>query len=302
LIGFWPPQILLEGKHNIQHGEATGVRKLQFLRYDLQQQPRTFKQGAWAMTLEGTLRGIALGAGAMYFFDPVQGRRRRALVRDQFIGLFHRTGDFFDKAFRDAQHRIEGTIAETSNLFQHEQVSDEVLVERVRSKIGRYCSHPRALEVVSQDGRIVLSGTVLKQELPRLLSAVWGTRGVREVEDHTTSHAEAGTISDLQGGRYRSGDVSELFQANWAPATRLFMGGVGTMLMLNCLARRNLGAALMGSVGFGLVMTSMSNCAVQTLEGKASSRQRRRDETAARGETAHSGHYMQSSVTASPAE
>jgi hypothetical protein len=210
--------------------------------------------------LEGLLKGAALGAGAMFFFDPVRGNRRRALVRDQFIKFSHRTGDFFDKAIRDAEHRIEGTMAELSGALHHEQVSDDVLVERVRSKIGRCVSHPRAIEVSAHQGCVVLSGPVLAEEVPSLLGCVWRVRGVRGVEDQTTPHAEPGNISDLQGGRSRSGDIPELLQANWAPATRLFMGGVGTWLMLSCLLRRNLSSFLWGTLGFGLVAASATGC------------------------------------------
>jgi hypothetical protein len=196
----------------------------------------------------------------MFFLDPVRGRRRRGLVRDQIISFTRRCGDFFDKALRDAQHRIEGTIAETSASFRHEQVDDDVLVERVRSKIGRHVSHPRAIEVSAHDGHVVLSGAILRNEVPGLLSAVWGVRGVLDVEDRTTPHTEAGNVSDLQGGRQRWGDEPEILQANWAPATRLFMGGIGTWLLLGCLARRNLASMAWGTIGFGLLLNSMSHC------------------------------------------
>jgi hypothetical protein len=219
--------------------------------------------------LEGLLRGIAVGAGAMFFLDPVRGNRRRALVRDQFTGLTHRTGDFFDKAMRDAQHRMEGTVAEATAALRKEELSDDVLLARVRSKLGRYVSHPRAIEVSAHDGHVVLSGPVLQEEIPGLLSAVWGVRGVRDVEDRTTKHEEAGNISDLQGGQCRSGDVPEIFQANWAPATRLFMGGLGSLLLLNCLTRRSLGSMLWGTLGCGLVMASAANCGVQNIVSSA---------------------------------
>jgi hypothetical protein len=199
----------------------------------------------------------------MFFFDPVRGNRRRALVRDQFTRLTHRTGCFFDKAVRDLQHRVEGTMAECSAALRQEEASDDVLSARVRSKLGRYVSHPRAIEVSAHEGRVVLSGPVLQDEVPGLLSAVWGVRGVKEIEDHTTPHQESANISDLQGGRHRAGNVPELFQANWAPATRLFMGGLGSLLLLNCLTRRGIGSMLWGTIGCGLVMASAANCNAQ---------------------------------------
>jgi hypothetical protein len=212
------------------------------------------------MSFTGMLRGLAIGAGAMYFLDPDRGRRRRALVRDQWRGLSHLTGDFFDKALRDAQNRFEGTLAEVAGMMHQEELSEEVLVDRVRSKLGRYVSHPRAIEVSVHDGRVVLSGAILESELPGLMRAVRSVRGVRGVDNRTTPHAEAGNVSDLQGGRARFGEQPDVMQANWAPSTRLFMGGLGSLLMLNCLVRRNLSSMLLGTLGFGLVSSSMSHC------------------------------------------
>jgi hypothetical protein len=211
----------------------------------------------------GLLRGAALGAGAMYFLDPIQGRRRRSLVRDQFTGLTHRIGNFIDKAVRDAEHRIVGTVSEFRGSLSHEQISDDVLVERVRSKIGRCVSHPRAIEVSAYEGRIVLSGPVLEHEVPELLKAVWGVRGVQKVEDHTITHTEAENLPELRGGRQRAGGRSDPLQANWSPATRLFMGGLGTLWMVNCATRRTPGAVALGTLGFGLFLTSMQNCNMQ---------------------------------------
>ena len=51
------------------------------------------------------LTGFALGAAFMYAFDPTGGRRRRALVRDQFTRLGHTTSDGLDVAARDLSNR-----------------------------------------------------------------------------------------------------------------------------------------------------------------------------------------------------
>src|SRR5437763_385294 len=42
-----------------------------------------------------------------------------------------------------------------------EAVPDDVLVERVRAKLGRYISHPHAIEVDVSGGRICLTGPAL---------------------------------------------------------------------------------------------------------------------------------------------
>src|SRR5919198_206940 len=58
------------------------------------------------------LAGIGMGAGLMYWLDPVQGRRRRALVRDQLISGLAQSADLLDKAARDLRNRAWGSAAE----------------------------------------------------------------------------------------------------------------------------------------------------------------------------------------------
>ena len=65
--------------------------------------------------MEQTLRllgGIGLGAGLMYFLDPQQGRRRRALVRDQFTHLSREACDAADvTAFVRTYAEGQGLVA-----------------------------------------------------------------------------------------------------------------------------------------------------------------------------------------------
>ena len=77
--------------------------------------------------------GLGVGAGLMYFLDPHRGRRRRALLRDQLVAGVHTLGDAIDTTSRDLSHRAQGVWAEGSHLIKHEEVSDEVLMARVRS-------------------------------------------------------------------------------------------------------------------------------------------------------------------------
>lgn len=45
------------------------------------------------MRLKTLLTSLGLGAGMMYFFDPEQGNRRRALVRDKANSLVNNVDD-----------------------------------------------------------------------------------------------------------------------------------------------------------------------------------------------------------------
>src|SRR5919201_362461 len=72
-----------------------------------------------------------------------------------------------------------------------------------RAAMGRVVSHPHAIRVESNWGRVTLSGNILESEVDDLLSCAASVHGVREVENRLTPHAEAGGVPDLQGGRTR---------------------------------------------------------------------------------------------------
>src|SRR5687767_316457 len=118
------------------------------------------------------MTGFAIGATLMYVFDPSRGRRRRALVRDQFTRLGHKAGDGLDAAARDLSNRAVGRVAEARRRFRADQATDDILVERVRAELGRVVSHARAIDVEARDGRVRLCGPILTHEVNSLLDAV----------------------------------------------------------------------------------------------------------------------------------
>ena len=65
---------------------------------------------------------------------------------------------------------MQGIASEVQSRFSSEPVDDVKLVERVRAKLGRIVSHPSAIKVTSQNGRVVLSGPILTPEVPQLLA------------------------------------------------------------------------------------------------------------------------------------
>src|SRR5438552_2177895 len=210
--------------------------------------------------------GLGLGAGLMYLFDPDRGRRRRALIRGKAQRALHEIENGLQVAAYDAQHRTQGVLAEMRSAVSNELISDPVLVERVRSALGRTISHPHAIAVTAHDGCVVLSGPILEREVGDLLTRVAMMRGVRSVENRLDVHPRA-DVPALQGGRARTGDVLDVRQTNWSPTTRLVSGAVGGGLMANCLAKRTPGAILLGTVGFGLFLRSMTNLPLNRLTG-----------------------------------
>jgi uncharacterized membrane protein len=200
------------------------------------------------------LTSVALGAAAMYFFDPQAGRRRRARTRDKVLRAERRLRDVYDVTLRDAQHRATGLQAMSRRLLRREgNVSDETLVGRVRAVLGRHVSHPHAIEVSADGGQIVLSGPILADEVPGLLGAVKHVAGARRVESRLEVHREAGNVSSLQGGVPRRGQRFELLQANWSPSARVLVGALGVGLLM----RRGLFSRLGGAALFARAATNL---------------------------------------------
>ena len=54
------------------------------------------------------LAAAAAGALAAYFLDPEQGRRRRAVTRDQLTSCLHRASDASQALARDIRYRARG--------------------------------------------------------------------------------------------------------------------------------------------------------------------------------------------------
>ena len=86
-------------------------------------------------------RSLGLGAALMFLLDPDRGRRRRAMVRDRIASRAGHSRTFLRKSRHDMANRARGLAARFRDLAGPvELVEDDVLVERVRAKIGRYAT------------------------------------------------------------------------------------------------------------------------------------------------------------------
>jgi uncharacterized membrane protein len=202
--------------------------------------------------------GIGAGMGLMYLLDPGRGSRRRALVRDKIVSASHTIGDAAGRTARDMTNRSKGIVAEARALVARDEPSDRVVRDRVRSAMGRYVSHPRAIDVEVENGRVTLSGPILAREELDLLDCVSHVRGVAGVENRLEPHAEA-DIPALQGGRDRTGERFELMQENWSPAARTIVGAVGGALTLYGASRRDALGGVIGASGIALLARGAAN-------------------------------------------
>jgi osmotically-inducible protein OsmY len=143
--------------------------------------------------------GAGLGAALMYIFDPDRGKRRRALIRDKVEAAGNKLSDTADKLQRDLRNRAYGVVAEAKSIFRHDEVSDDVLADRVRSRLGRIPVHIGAFDISAKDGVVTLRGEILADELPRVLRAARFVRGVKEIDNQFEVHERAASVPALQG-------------------------------------------------------------------------------------------------------
>lgn len=137
------------------------------------------------------LIGLGLGAAAMYVLDPQAGRRRRGLLRDQAVAARRRASHAAQKAARDLGNRLRGGLAEARALWRpEEEISDDVLTERVRARMGHLLPHAHVhlLEVNAHAGRVTLRGALPADEAARLVDGVRSVRGVVDVDSQIRVH------------------------------------------------------------------------------------------------------------------
>ena len=203
--------------------------------------------------------GAALGAGLMAILDPERGKRRRALIRDKATRAAHAAGEAAGVTWRDLSHRAAGVASEARRIARREAVSNEVLAQRVRARIGRLVSHPGSIEVTANAGEVTLGGPVLQRELDGLLRGVRCTRGVTRMEDRLEVHERPDGVPGLQGGVAARDPRFDLFQRNWSPTARLFAGFAGAGLAGLGLRRRGPLAAGLALLGSGLLFRAATN-------------------------------------------
>lgn len=202
--------------------------------------------------------GVGVGMGVMYLLDPELGNRRRKRMRDQTVHASRVSGRRLGKARRDLAHRAQGVVAEATAAVREQQVDDDVLIERVRARLGRLVSHPRAVHVEACDGCVTLSGPVLSPELNRLLAGVHAVRGVTGVQNALEVHADPENVPALQGGLSRRGRGAPLL-GHVPPGARLVFGIAGGLLMAAGVQRRNaatLPVAALAAAMLGRAMTA----------------------------------------------
>ena len=133
--------------------------------------------------------GVALGAGMMYLLDPDRGRRRRAFAHEKGASMVRHASRAVSKMARDLQNRTRGAAAHARQ--SHQPVDDDVLVGRVRTRLGRLVEHPHKVDVTARNGVVTLRGIVERREYDHVISAIRCVEGVKSLEHRLTEATPA---------------------------------------------------------------------------------------------------------------
>ena len=133
------------------------------------------------------LRYMAFGAMLAYFFDPQNGRSRRALARQRVPALFRTASRKAAGAGGSAVAQASATKQKATHLKEEEkpQPDDATLARKVETEIFRDADIPKGrINVNAENGKVVLRGEVEQPELIKdLEKRTKNVQGVQEVEN-----------------------------------------------------------------------------------------------------------------------
>jgi osmotically-inducible protein OsmY len=127
-----------------------------------------------------------LGAGLTYFFDPQQGRRRRAMARDRAAAFFRRRVRQGSQLAGSAAAQAEALKQKATHLQEEpKQPPDDVtLARKVETEIFRDPDVPKGqINVNAENGTVYLRGEVEQQLISDLEERARKVQGVQGVEN-----------------------------------------------------------------------------------------------------------------------
>jgi osmotically-inducible protein OsmY len=132
------------------------------------------------------LRYASLGAALAYFFDPDNGRRRRARAQDRVPAFLRGGANRAEQLGRSAQSQAYGATQKVKHRKEQEkpQPDDATLARKVETEIFRDAEVPKGqINVNAENGVVVLRGEVEPDLIKALEKKTRQVQGVREVEN-----------------------------------------------------------------------------------------------------------------------
>jgi osmotically-inducible protein OsmY len=130
---------------------------------------------------------MGLGALIAYFFDPQNGRSRRAEARQRVPASFRKASARAEGAGRAASAHAQAVKQKAAHMKEQEkpQPDDVTLAHKVETEIFRDADIPKGqINVNAENGKVFLRGEVEQPELIKdLEKRTKKVQGVREVEN-----------------------------------------------------------------------------------------------------------------------
>ncbi len=218
------------------------------------------------------LGAFGVGAGLMYFLDPVRGARRRALARDGIVHALHALDRVVEKGARDLTSRSRGLVAEARSFFHDDNVPDEVLKARVRAKLGHVIGNPHAIEVTVHGGHVELRGPILAEDEDGLIASMAVIPGVRGVESRLEVYDAPEHVPALQSSDGWGSDHFTRARERWSPLRRLGAGVVGVGLLAAGARRRDGLGAVLRLGGMAILARDVADQSLRRLLGLGAGR------------------------------
>lgn len=138
------------------------------------------------MRLRSLLAGAVLGALAAHYLDPINGRSRRARLRDRAAGRGRRVLHRLERGAVHLEHDAEGVAARLTHPVPDAPADDLTLLDRVTSDL--YLRHPElkgVLNLEAEKGWIRIRGEVPAasqgEHIAGFVQAVPGVKGVENL-------------------------------------------------------------------------------------------------------------------------
>jgi len=120
-------------------------------------------------------------AAVAYFFDPVSGRRRRALLRDKTSSFVRTSAEQAERKQRYYAGKAEGLKHEVLGRTDGDVPNDQMLAQKIRSEVLRHYDSSH-INVNVENGVAVLRGQLSRpDEIRALVRDVERVPGVRDV-------------------------------------------------------------------------------------------------------------------------
>lgn len=211
------------------------------------------------MKLKTLLVSLGLGAGLMYFMDPQHGERRRTMVREKANDFVNNINDSIDMAVENARTRARGVLTEMTAKLGNEGTTDWILEERVRNSLGRMA---HGVNIAANEGRITLTGPVLRENADTIVNTAMRTRGVYGVENQLQTFDNPEDLPSSQG------EFSGLqTRPALSPTTRVLSSVGGSLLTLYGLTRSGVARPVLSTAGLVLTARGVTNLDARSLIG-----------------------------------